>query len=118
MRLLLDTVTFLCAVTAPERLSKKALSMLRNTGTIREIAIKHALGKLEFRREDLQQGISDQMIRVLPYTAEHAQELFSLPLHHKDPFDRQILAQALVEKIPVVTPDAMFHLYSGIKVIW
>lgn len=44
--------------------------------------------------------------------------LFSLPFHHKDPFDRQILAQALTEKIPIVTPDAMFRLYSGVKVIW
>jgi len=44
--------------------------------------------------------------------------LFDLPLHHTDPFDRQIVAQALAEDIPVVTADEAFRRYSGIKVIW
>jgi PIN domain nuclease of toxin-antitoxin system len=54
----------------------------------------------------------------LPYTSVHALELFSLPLHHRDPFDRQIIAQALVEGLPVVTPDEMFRSYQGLKTIW
>ena len=57
-------------------------------------------------------------MRVLPYTTEHALRLFDLPLHHTDPFDRQIVAQALAEDIPVVTADEAFRRYSGIKVIW
>jgi PIN domain nuclease of toxin-antitoxin system len=54
----------------------------------------------------------------LPYRADHAFSLFDLPLHHSDPFDRQIIAQALSEQIPVVTPDEKFGLYKGLKVIW
>ena len=44
--------------------------------------------------------------------------LFNLPTHHTDPFDRQIIAQALVENVAVVTPDESFHLYDGLKVVW
>jgi PIN domain nuclease of toxin-antitoxin system len=57
-------------------------------------------------------------IRTLPFTAEHAFQLFELPLHHGDPFDRQIIAQALSEQIPVVTPDEKFRLYHGLSVVW
>jgi len=52
---------------------------------------------------------------VLPYTAEHAIRLFHMPLHHADPFDRQIIAQALAESIPVVTCDEKFRAYKGDK---
>jgi PIN domain nuclease of toxin-antitoxin system len=55
---------------------------------------------------------------VAPATEQHALFLFELPLHHSDPFDRQIIAQALAEKIPVITPDQKFSLYKGLKVIW
>jgi len=55
---------------------------------------------------------------VLPYTGEHAIKLFGLPLHHADPFDRQIIAQALAEGVAVITPDEKFRLYKGVKVIW
>ncbi len=57
-------------------------------------------------------------IRILPYTADHALRLFDLPLHQGDLFDRQIIAQALSEKTPVVTPDEKFRLYNGLKLIW
>ncbi|HVW08221.1 MAG TPA: PIN domain-containing protein [Bryobacteraceae bacterium] len=63
-------------------------------------------------------AIADLQIRVIPYDAEHARLLFDLPLHHRDPFDRQIIAQALAEKIPVVTCDPKFSLYKGLSVIW
>ena len=49
---------------------------------------------------------------------DHAFELFELPLYHSDPFDRQIIAQALSEKVPVVTSDEKFSLYKGLKLIW
>jgi PIN domain nuclease of toxin-antitoxin system len=55
---------------------------------------------------------------VLPYTSDHACHLFGLPLHHADPFDRQIIAQALAEDIPIVTSDEKFRLYKGLAVIW
>lgn len=126
MRLLLDTVIFIWAVACPERISKKAMSALQNEQTLREmsaislseLAIKQAKGKLSFRGEDVLAGISDLQVRILPYTADHAYQLFSLPHHHSDPFDRQIISQALAEKIPVVTSDEKFSLYRGLKIIW
>jgi PIN domain nuclease of toxin-antitoxin system len=126
MRLILDTVTFIWAVSAPERLSRAAVSALRKTTAVREIsvvslteiAVKQSRGKLTFGRADAMAGIADLRLRVLPYGPEHAFGLFDLPSHHADPFDRQIIVQALVENVPVVTPDEAFNLYDGLKVVW
>ena len=86
--------------------------------SLAEIAIKASIGKLAISDAVARQVIKDLDIHVLPYTAEQALRLFSLPLHHSDPFDRQIIAQALCEKIPVVTPDQKFSSYEGVKIIW
>jgi len=126
LRLLLDTVIFIWAVESPERISRKAMAALEHHDAVREmsavsiseIAIKSAIGKLNLSERDVLTGIADLQLRVLPYTAEHANRLFNLPLHHADPFDRQIVAQALAENIPIVTSDEKFGLYKGIKVIW
>ncbi|MCI0748526.1 MAG: type II toxin-antitoxin system VapC family toxin [Verrucomicrobia subdivision 3 bacterium] len=126
MRLLLDTVTFIWAVGSPELLSKRARAALEEEETVREmsavslseIAIKQAKRKLDLSKEAALQGAADLQVRVLPYTADHAYHLFDLPHHHADPFDRQIIAQALAEKIPVVTADEKFKLYKGVRVIW
>lgn len=126
MRLILDTVTFIWAVTTPERLSRAAMAALRKGTAVREIsvvslteiAVKQARGKLTFAKVDAMAGVADLRVRVLPYAAEHAFRLFDLPTHHADPFDRQIIAQALVEDVPVVTPDEAFNLYKGLKVVW
>jgi PIN domain nuclease of toxin-antitoxin system len=126
VRLLLDTAVLIYAVESPERLSRRAAVALRNTQNIlevstvslAEIAIKAALGKLTLSVASVRQAVQDLDIRTLPYTAEHAFQLFGLPRHHGDPFDRQIIAQALFERIPVITPDEKFGLYEGLKVIW
>ncbi len=126
MRLILDTVTFIWAVSTPERLSRAAMSALRKGTSVREIsvvslseiAIKQARGKLTFGKADAMAGVADLRLRVLPYAPEHAFRLFDLPTHHADPFDRQIIAQALVENVPIVTPDEAFNLYEGLKVVW
>ena len=126
VRLLLDTAALIYAVEAPERLSKRASAALRNPGnvlelsavSVTEIAIKESLGKLKVTAENARQAVQDLDIRILPYTGEHAFRLFELPLHHGDPFDRQIIAQALSEKISVVTPDEKFRLYSGLRIVW
>ena len=126
MRLILDTVTFIWAVSAPERLSRAAMSALRKATAVREIsvvslteiAVKQTRGKLTFGKADAMAGVADLRLRVLPYAAEHAFRLFELPAHHADPFDRQIIAQALVENAAVVTPDEAFNLYEGLKVVW
>jgi PIN domain nuclease of toxin-antitoxin system len=126
MRVLLDTVTFVWAVISPERVSRKALAILGDGGTLRqlstisltEIAIKQARGKLTFDKEAIMRGVEDLQLQILPYTSKHAYGLFDLPLHHADPFDRQIVAQALAEDVPVVTSDRAFGLYRNLKILW
>ena len=126
MRIILDIATFIWAVSAPERLSRAAMSALRKATAVREIsvvslteiAVKQTRGKLTFGKADVAAGVADIRLRVLPHTEEHAFRLFDLPTHHADPFDRQIIAQALVEDVAVVTPDEAFNLYRGLKVIW
>jgi PIN domain nuclease of toxin-antitoxin system len=126
VRLLLDTATFIWAVASPERISSKAMRSMQNSQarlefsavSLSEIAIKQALGKLDFSPNDVRVGIADLQLRVLPYTADHAYHLFDLPRHHSDPFDRQIIAQALAENVAVVTSDEKFQLYKGIQVVW
>jgi PIN domain nuclease of toxin-antitoxin system len=123
---LLDTMVLIFAVESPERLGKRARAALKNPGNIRElssislteIAIKTTLGKLNISAELAHQAIRDMDIRILPFTADHAFRLFELPSHHRDPFDRQIIAQALLENIPVITSDEQFRAYKGIEIIW
>jgi PIN domain nuclease of toxin-antitoxin system len=126
LRLLLDTAVFIFAVESPGRLSNRAAAVLKNPGNVRElssvslteIAIKATLGKLRISAEDARQAIRDMDIHILPFTADHVFRLFELPAHHRDPFDRQIIAQALWEDVPVVTSDDKFRLYHGVHLIW
>jgi PIN domain nuclease of toxin-antitoxin system len=126
MRLLLDTVVMIFAVASPERLTKRAATLLRNTENIlelsavslSELAIQAARGKLRLSAADTHRALEELDLRILPYTADHAFYLFDLPLHHADTFDRQIIAQAVCEKIPVVTCDEKFGLYKELKVLW
>ena len=126
MRLLLDTAVLVFAVASPERLSKRAVAALQDPGNVRElstvslteIAVKTTLGKLDISAAIARQAILDLDIRILPFSAEHAYRLFDLPPHHRDPFDRQIIAQALCEEIPVVTSDKLFGVYRGLRIIW
>lgn len=126
MRLLFDTVTFVWALKAPELLSKKAVAALYDPGAVcelsavslAEIAIKHTLGKLDLDERAAREGIRDLQMHVLSWKADHAFRMFSLPRHHADPFDRQLIAQALDENVAVVTSDQKFRLYSGIQVVW
>ena len=126
MRLILDTVTFIWAVSTPERLSRAATAALRKSTAVRElsvvslteIAVKQTRGKLAFSKGDATVGVTDLQLRVLPFSSEHAFRLFDLPVHHADPFDRQIIAQAFADDLAVVTPDEAFHLYDGLEVVW
>lgn len=126
MRVLLDTAVLIFAVESPQRLSKRAHAVLKDPANIRElstvslteIAIKTILGKLNMSAEIARQAVEDMDIHVLPFTADHAFRLFEVPARHPDPFDRQIIAQALSEDIPVVTSDEKFRGYAGIRVIW
>jgi PIN domain nuclease of toxin-antitoxin system len=126
MRLLLDTAVFIYAVEFPERLSRRATTALRNLDnalelsavSVTEIASKAASGKLAFSAVILRKAMDDLGVRILPYSADHAFRMFGLSRHHNDPFDRQIIAQALFERVAVVTPDDKFRLYEGITVVW
>jgi len=126
VRVLLDSAILIYAVESPERLTKRATTVLENAENVlelsaislSEIAIKRALGKLRLSADVARQAVADLNIRILPYTADHAFQLFDLPLHHADPFDRQIIAQALSEKIPILTSDEKFNLYKGLRLIW
>ena len=126
MRVLLDTVALLFAVEAPERLGREARAQLESQDStlelsavsVAEIAIKASLGKLRFPGHLVQPTVESLRLRVLPFSAEHAIRLFTLPLHHRDPFDRQLISQALSEQIPILTPDRAFRAYRGLHVIW
>jgi PIN domain nuclease of toxin-antitoxin system len=126
LRVLLDTVTFIWAITTPQRLSRNAMALVEREDTLRElsvisvseIAIKQMLKKLDLDKQAVLAAVDDLKVRYLPYTVMHAYQMFGLPLHHSDPFDRQIIAQALGEGIPVLTSDVKFKLYKGLKVIW
>jgi len=126
LRLLLDTAILIFAVEAPDRLSRRAAAALKSPENVRElssislaeIAVKSNLGKLSISGPLARQALDDLDVRVLPFTSDHAFRLFELPAHHRDPFDRQIIAQALSEDIAVVTPDRQFSSYKGLKLIW
>ncbi|MFI5380407.1 MAG: type II toxin-antitoxin system VapC family toxin [Tepidisphaerales bacterium] len=128
MRLLLDTHTLLWAVDQPQQLGPQALAALQDpanelllsAATVWEIAIKVGLKKLSLSlpyREWITKAIADLGLSVLPITVEYANVLVGLARHHRDPFDRLLVAQALAENIPVVTVDAEFDKY-GVGRIW
>lgn len=89
-----------------------------STVSIAEIAIKRSARKLALSGAETLQGIEDLHLALLPYRAEHAFTMFDLPLLHRDPCDRQIIAQALAEGLPIVTSDRTFRLYPRLKLIW
>ena len=123
MKLLLDTQLLLWAAGQPERLSARAKRQIENrenellfsAASLWEIAIKSTLGRDDFRVEPrvLRRGLLDNGYLELPITSEHAVSVDTLPPLHKDPFDRLLLAQALVEGITLLTADAQLARYRG-----
>ena len=119
MRLLLDTHAVLWALTEPEELSEPARSAIedaRNEVFVSvvsawEIAIKRAHGKLR-APDDLEAGIRAQGFEPLPISFHHAEHAGALPPHHRDPFDRMLIAQAQAEGLILVTRDTRIPLYG------
>ena len=86
--------------------------------SINEIAIKHLRGTLTFLPSDVDAGIAQLGLRILPFAREHAMKMFEVDVHHGDPFDRELIAQALAEDMPIITYDQMFGRYRGLRLIW
>jgi PIN domain nuclease of toxin-antitoxin system len=107
-----------------DRIGKKAAAALEATGarilisavTVWEVAIKRRLGKLD-APADLLQQLERASVELLPITARHADRVGMLPMHHRDPFDRLLIAQAQVENFTLVTADECMDDYE-IDVVW
>jgi PIN domain nuclease of toxin-antitoxin system len=90
--------------------------VLVSAASLWEIGIKAGLGKLK-APEDLPERVEQLGFGLQPITAEHAWRVRTLPSHHRDPFDRLLIAQAEVERLPIVTADPAFDAYD-VKVVW
>jgi PIN domain nuclease of toxin-antitoxin system len=119
MRLLLDTHIFLRAVTgdaslktSDRRAMEEADEVYVSAASIWEIAIKSRLGKIEADADMLADEISEAGFRELPVRAQHAAGVAKLPLHHADPFDRLLIAQAIAEPLKLLTADKSLARYS------
>jgi PIN domain nuclease of toxin-antitoxin system len=94
--------------------------LLLSAATIWELAIKAGLGKLSLSapyRQWISQAMTDLRATVVPITVEYADVQAALPHHHRDPFDRMLIAQSQVENIPVVSNDPTFDAY-GVSRVW
>jgi PIN domain nuclease of toxin-antitoxin system len=124
LNLLLDTHALLSLLFADGRLSGPAHDAIERPDTplvvsvvsVWEIAIKRAIGKL-VAPDDLLEQIDNVGAEMLTITARHAQATGELPLHHGDPFDRLLIAQAKLEGCAIVTGDRAFAAY-GVPVVW
>ena len=119
MNLLLDTHVLLWWLDANPSLSEKAKEtiadgnnlVLISAAVIWEIRIKEALGKLEIP-SNFRRVLERQPFEMLAINAEHAHAVGDLPAHHRDPFDRMLIAQAKVERLTIVTRDAIIKQYK------
>jgi len=119
MRLLLDTSALLLALSEPERLSVAARNAIEDPASIIlvsaasawEITIKRALGKLE-APESVVGAIREAGFETLDITPDHAERAGGLPPHHRDPFDRMLVAQAVAERCTLVTRDDALQDYD------
>ena len=128
MRLLLDTNSFLWFINGSDRLSVNAQDLIADlnnqlvlsSASLWEIAIKVSIGKLELLlpyNQLIPEQLEENDINVLPIELSHLTKVIGLPFHHRDPFDRLIIAQALTEDLPVVSSDTVFSQYV-VKLIW
>ena len=128
MRALLDTHTFLWWTLDEARLSPRARRFLGDSSNTLflsaasawELVIKAQLGKLKLPHHPdrfIREQLSLNAIESLPVVLDHALQVLTLPDHHRDPFDRMLVAQSRVEKLPILTADPQIRAY-GVEVIW
>lgn len=123
MKLLLDTHLLLWVAAEPEKLSVTALQaiedpqsqLLFSPASLWEVAIKRGLGRADFNVDPrlLRRGLLDNGYKELPISSAHAVAVDDLPAIHKDPFDRILIAQSMVEGISLLTVDALVARYPG-----
>ncbi|MCY4535675.1 MAG: type II toxin-antitoxin system VapC family toxin [Bryobacterales bacterium] len=123
MRFLLDTHILLWAAGMPERLSDEVRDLIEDPGTelvfsaasVWEVAIKSSLGRKDFRADPslLRRGLLENGYVELAVTGAHAARVGVLPPIHRDPFDRLLVTQALVEGITLLTSDSIVARYPG-----
>jgi PIN domain nuclease of toxin-antitoxin system len=121
MRILIDTQIFIWAVMGIENLSVQAREIILNAtnvfvsaASIWEIAIKTRLGRLEGDPKEFVASIEQSGFKELAISARHAAMVHDLPLHHRDPFDRLLIAQALSEPLRLLTADKALSQYSDL----
>ena len=128
MNLLLDTHTFIWWADEPEKLSASALKALEDERnrlilsvvSVWEMQIKAQLGKMKLSlplKDLIESQQQANELEILPVRIEHVFELDNLPLHHKDPFDRLLLAQSIVENATIVSIDPRLSAYS-VSLLW
>ena len=128
MRLLLDTHAFLWFVVGSSNLSPDARALIEDVAnekllsvaSLWEMAIKSSLGKLTLSAPFdvlIPQQLGLNGVGLLNITTDHAAVVAGLPFHHRDPFDRLLIAQAMIEKLPIVTIDTAFDAY-GVSRLW
>jgi len=124
LRLILDTHAALWWLTGDSRFGASAEAeiadatnqVLLSAAVVWEVAIKRSLGKLEVP-DDLAATLLAGGAEPLPIGLEHAAAVEALPWHHRDPFDRLLIAQAIVERAALVSHDAAFSAYD-VRVVW
>ncbi len=127
MRVLLDTHALVYALAQPDSLSRKVVRLLEDSETERwvsvvslwEIAVKVQIGKLSLPLDAAyyHRNLEALGARTLGVTVEHSLALLRLPLHHRDPFDRLLIAQAAEENLTLVSRDKAFRVYDVAR-IW
>jgi PIN domain nuclease of toxin-antitoxin system len=128
VKYLLDTGVWLWSTWEPERISEKARRVFADLGqevflsavSAWEVAIKSAAGKLRLPEPPaayVPRRMADQGLRPLPVSHQHALAVFALPPHHRDPFDRLLIAQANLEDLILITADRVFQLYT-VQLLW
>lgn len=128
MKYLLDSVIWLWSIDAVEKINEDCRGIMENgreeiyfsAASVWELSIKARLGKLRLPGPPAQcipAFMAKQGLRPLPVTHLHAVKVYDLPLHHQDPFDRLIIAQAITEEMTVLTSDRDFRKYA-VDVLW
>ena len=123
MRLLLDTQVYLWILAASPKLPRRAQEQIReaaavyvSAASIWEAAIKIGVGKLSVAIDDVLDNIQRSGFLSLPVQPQHAALVATLPLHHRDPFDRILVAQAISETLRLLTADAALSPYSELVI--